>query len=163
MISKHNQLQPITKISKWDERFFSMAQLVAEWSEDQSRKVGAVIIGSAHEVRSTGYNGLPRGINSDVEMRHSKINNEKYLWFEHAERNAIYNAARSGVALEGCEIYTTLFPCSACISAIIQTGISTLSTYAPPKDDPRFDRSFEVAIELIVEANLTLRVFDRSS
>lgn len=98
-----------------------IAKVQALRSKDESAGVGAVIIGPDNEIRSTGYNGMVRGINDDAEYRHQRP--EKYKWFEHAERNAIYNAARMGIALNGCRIYATMFPCTDCTRAIIQVGI----------------------------------------
>ncbi|MCF6273849.1 MAG: deaminase [Rhodobacteraceae bacterium] len=147
--------------SKWDQRFFSMCHLIASWSEDKSRQVGAVIIGPDKEVRSIGFNGLPRGIFSDIEKRHSSKNGEKYYWFEHAERNAIYNAARAGIATKNCEMYCTVFPCSDCLRAIIQSGIIKLHTYLPPEKDPHFHRSFEVSIEMAREVGLEVFVYTK--
>ena len=105
--------------SHWDKRFFDLASLVSSWSEDTSRKVGAIIVADTNEILSTGYNGLPRGVSSDVESRHSKNDGEKYFWFEHAERNAIYNSARNGMRLKGSTLYATLFPCADCARAIV--------------------------------------------
>lgn len=148
-----------TDMDKWDRRFFDICNLIASWSEERGRKVGAVIVGPANEIRSTGYNGLPRGIRSDVEHRHQKSEGEKYLWFEHAERNAIYNAARSGTSVEGCTLYSSLFPCADCVRAIIQSGISHLKTYSAPESDATFARSFEVSAEMLQEANVRVSVF----
>ncbi len=149
----------IVEPDNWDKRFMGLADLISTWSEDQSRKVGAVIVGNAHEIRSTGFNGLPRKISATDQRRHSREEGEKYLWFEHAERNAIYNAARMGVPTDGCTIYSSLFPCSACVSAIIQCGITTLCTFAPPDDDQQFGRSFVVALQMAKESGLKIRVF----
>lgn len=51
---------------------------------------------------------------------------EKYDWIEHAERNAIFNAARVGFQLQGCTMYLNSFPCVECSRAIAVSGISTL-------------------------------------
>src|SRR5260370_31751671 len=48
----------------------------------------------------------------------------KYLWIEHAERNAICNAARAGTAAEGCTIYVEIMPCMDCARAVVQAGIT---------------------------------------
>lgn len=153
----------MVEMDKWDRRFFSVCDLVSSWSEERGRKVGAVIVGPANDIRSTGYNGLPRGINADVERRHQKSEGEKYFWFEHAERNAIYNAARSGTSIEGCTLYSSLFPCADCVRAIIQSGIAHLKTYSPPQSDPTFARSFEVSSEMLAEAGVRVSFFERAS
>jgi dCMP deaminase len=146
-------------MNKWDKRFFDMCDLVSSWSEDASRKVGAVIVGPNNEVRSIGYNGLPRGIRGDIPRRHDRLENEKYYWFEHAERNAIYNAARSGIPVAGCRIYASLFPCADCARAIIQSGISQLYSYSHPENDTTFEKSFSIATEMLAEAGLEVRLF----
>ena len=75
------------KIHKWDLRFLDLAKLVSTWSDDESTKVGAVIVGTSNEIRSTGFNGFPRRIkNSDDRKNRPK----KYFVTEHAERNAIF-------------------------------------------------------------------------
>ena len=146
--------------TNWEKRFFSLANLVSGWSEDNSRRVGAVIVGRANEVRSIGFNGLARGVSPDDKMRFSKDDGEKYYWFEHAERNAIFNAARVGTSTSGCSIYSTLFPCSDCVRAIIQSGITEINTFSPPEGDQHFRRSFEVSIQMVLEADVLIRFFD---
>lgn len=110
----------------WHRHFFKMAELVASKSKDRSTKVGVVVVGPDNEVRSTGYNGFPRGINDDIEERHQRP--AKYAWTEHAERNAIYHAARIGVSLKGCIMYfdSDPYPCQDCARAVIQSGIKTV-------------------------------------
>ena len=78
----------------WDLRWMSVASLVATWSKDRSRKCGAVIVDSRNVLVSLGWNGFPRGVADSPDYRHERP--EKYLWTEHAERNAIYNAAANG-------------------------------------------------------------------
>ena len=110
----------------WDTYFMEMATLVSTKSKDRSTQVGCVIVGPNREVRTTGYNGFCRGIDDDVEERHERP--EKYLWSEHAERNAIYNAARNGIRIEDCTAYTTVFPCADCARGLIQSGVVRIVT-----------------------------------
>jgi dCMP deaminase len=146
--------------ASWDRRWLNLATLIGSWSKDRSRRVGCVFVGSANQILSTGYNGLPRGIDDDVEQRHERP--EKYDWTEHAGRNAIYNAARSGVTLQGSEVYTSLFPCIACARAVIQVGASTLVTHAPDLNDDRWGREFELSIVMLKEAGVTLRLLEET-
>lgn len=113
-------------MTSWDFYFMDMAAFVATKSKDRAKKVGCVIVGPNHEVRTTGYNGFCRGIDDDNRDRHERP--EKYLWTEHAERNAIFNAARNGIRIEDCTAYTTMFPCSDCARGLIQSGIKRLVT-----------------------------------
>lgn len=108
-------------MSKWDVRFLKLAHEVASWSKDRSTKVGAVVVHPDRTPGPYGYNGFPRAVDDDREERHERPN--KYDWTEHAERNAIFNAARVGAAVEGCTMYVTHFPCVDCTRAIIQVGI----------------------------------------
>ena len=86
----------------WKDYFVSIAEQVKEKSKDIKTKIGAVIVGKDNEILSTGYNSFPRGLNDNVVQRQERP--EKYFWFEHAERNAIYNAARIGVSLKQSKI-----------------------------------------------------------
>ncbi len=135
--------------NKWLKRWIDMCELVSTWSEDESTKVGAVIIGSGNTILSTGWNGLPRGI----KQTDRRINERpyKYKWFEHAERNAIYNAARNGVRLEGSIMVVKWYPCSDCARAIIQSGISYLYTPTPDFDHPRWGKDFKLVEEMLKE------------
>ncbi len=111
---------------KWNKRFMELAFLVASWSKDPSTKTGAVIVGPDKEIRSTGYNGPVRGVNDDVQERLERPT--KYDFFEHAERNALYNACLTGVSVKGCTMFATHAPCVDCARAIIQSGIKTVIT-----------------------------------
>lgn len=129
-------------MTKWAERFIQMAEFVAQWSKDPSTKCGAVIVGKDNEVLATGFNGFPRGVaeeektyvglddHDDGDGWITQLNSRwerpaKYEWVEHAERNAIYNAARSGVRLDGSTMFLNyaVACCADCTRAIIQSGI----------------------------------------
>jgi dCMP deaminase len=98
-----------------------LALLASTWSKDRKSKVGAVVVDWRNVVVSIGWNGFPREIDDDVDQRHERP--EKYYWTEHAERNAIYNAAAVGSSLSGCTMYATWTPCADCARAIIQADI----------------------------------------
>ncbi len=108
-------------IPEWDRYYLDICHAVAARSKDPNTKLGCVIVGPAHEIRSTGYNSFPRGIRDDVPER--LVRPAKYLWIEHAERNAICNAARAGTATGGCTLYVEIMPCMDCARAIVQAGI----------------------------------------
>lgn len=141
----------------WDEYFLEMCKTVALRSKDISTKLGAVIVGPDHEIRATGYNSFPRGINDDVPSR--QLRPEKYHWFEHAERNAIYNAARHGVALRGCILYVPWIPCSDCARGIIQVGIDevVVSSFDIPE---RWEKSCTISRTLFSEGCVLLRRYN---
>jgi dCMP deaminase len=113
----------------WDARFLELAQFIANWSKDPSTKVGAVIIGQNKEILSTGYNGFPPGIRETEERLERPT---KYIYTEHAERNALYFAALNGVRISGSTMYASLFPCGNCARGIIRTGIARVVAPKPP-------------------------------
>lgn len=106
----------------WTEYFLLIAENVKLKSKDKSTQIGAVIVGKNNEVLSTGYNSFPRGLNDEITERQERP--EKYYWFEHSERNAIFNAARVGTPLDGSTIYLTSGPpCMDCARGIVNAGI----------------------------------------
>ena len=149
--------------AKWDSRWMALAQLVATWSKDRGRKVGAVIVGPDNEVRSTGFNGIPRGVNDDVEERHDAVTGEKYLWVSHAERNAIYNAALLGVSTKHCTIYVPWYPCIECAKAIVQAGIAKMVCFEPDLADSNWGRDFEKSLIILGEGNVVTKLVEQKN
>lgn len=142
---------------KWDDYFAEMAILVASKSKDPSTKCGAVIIGPDNEVRSTGFNGFPRGVKDDERINERPL---KYYYIEHAERNAIYNAARHGNSLKGCTMYVTGTPCHDCARAIIQSGIKRviiLEGCHAPGFNKRWEESMKHTKIMFKEAKIKVR------
>jgi len=114
-------------VDSWDQYFLYMATVASIKSKDPRCRVGAVIASPTNVVLSTGFNGLPRGVHDDENILGD--HDEKLKVICHAEQNAILNAARIGVALEGASIFVTKFPCLACCNAIIQAGITRIYTH----------------------------------
>jgi dCMP deaminase len=141
----------------WDEYFMGLAKKVASRSKDRSNKVGIALVGPDKEVRSTGYNGFPRGVNDDVEERHQRP--AKYLFTEHGERNGVYNAARAGICTKGCTMFVhtepdRLKPCAECARAVIQSGIVRV-VYGFVKSTPeRWKASCDAASEMFAESGV---------
>lgn len=120
---------------KWNYRFMEVALHISTWSKDPNTKVGCVVVGPDKEIRSQGYNGFPRGVDDNVQTRH--VRPTKYAFYEHSERNAIYNAVRFGASLKGCVLYVTMPPCADCARAIIQSGIKQVYYLEPGPDKVR--------------------------
>jgi dCMP deaminase len=139
----------------WDSRFMRLAEHIGTWSKDRSTRVGCVIVGPNREIRSTGYNGFPRGVDDTPDERHARP--AKYKWTEHAERNAIYNAARIGVSIQGCTMYVPWFPCMDCARGILQSGISVLVAYRPDLNHSQWGDDFRLALTLFEEAGVAIR------
>lgn len=107
----------------WDEYFMGVALLSGQRSKDPGTQVGACIVSNQNKIVGAGYNGLPMGCN-DEDFPWEKTGSflqTKYPYVCHAELNAILN--NIGMDLNGCRIYTALFPCNECSKAIIQSGI----------------------------------------
>jgi dCMP deaminase len=137
-------------VDKWDIRFLDLSMHISEWSKDPSTRVGAVIVDSQRRIISTGYNGLPQG----VEDTDERLNNReiKYKLIIHGERNALLFANRS---VQGCTLYTWPFmPCSSCASMVIQSGIKRV--VAPYSENPRWKEDFVLAQQLFLEAKVQL-------
>ena len=143
----------------WDARFMELALAIATWSKDRSRKIGCVIVGPNNEIRATGYNGFPRRVDDQPPERHERP--LKYLWTEHAERNAIYNAAYSGIVIAGCRMYVPWYPCIDCARAIVQAGIVEFIGVEPDWGDPQWSQGFHIAREMFREAGIAVRFVDR--
>lgn len=149
------------RTAKWDQRFMDLARHVGNWSKDRSTKVGCVIVGPSNEIRAVGYNGFVRGADDDNDERHQRPN--KYIWTEHAERNAIYHAALVGVPLAGCRMYLPWFPCVDCARAIVQCGVTELIALEPDVSDERWGADFRHSIELLREAGTAVRFFPETA
>lgn len=142
----------------WDQYFMSQVYLASMKSKDRSTKVGAIIVGPDNEIRSTGYNNPVRGFDDSREDIHERP--KKYAYFEHAERNAIYNAARMGASLNGCKIYVQWCPCADCARGIIQCGIKEVITHKQhPKQDlnPRWEQSVDYSLDMFKECGVEIK------
>src|SRR5580692_7035730 len=145
-------------IPGWDQYYLDICKVVGARSKDPNTQLGCVIIGPNHEIRSTGYNSFPRGIRDDVPER--LVRPAKYLWIEHAERNAICNAARAGTATEGCTIFVEIMPCMDCARAIVQAGIvevAVSSERMAQYNSAYYDEHFSMVEVLFAEAGIKVR------
>lgn len=141
--------------SKWDARFLDLARLLASWSKDPSTKVGCVVVGPDREIRSTGFNGFPRGVADDERLDDREA---KYPLAVHAEENAVAHAARIGLSLKGCTAYTTFPPCTRCARLLIQAGVSEV--VSDDVDVPsRWVDDVTAARKMMLEANVRVRDF----
>lgn len=103
-------------------------------SPDTSTQLCAVVANKGGTVKwgTLSYNGFVHGWKPTVEDYERP---RKYLVTEHAERRAIYRAAKLGIALEGCTLYCTWAACVDCARAIVESGITKLVRHYPPLDE----------------------------
>ena len=100
----------------WNLHFLAMTYVVANRSFDTSTKCGCIATRDKL-ILSSGFNGPPAG-SLDVQV---PINSrpDKYWYMEHAERNTIYNACKSGINLRGCVFYVSGVPCTDCLRGML--------------------------------------------
>ena len=188
-------------MKNWKEYFVDLTLTVASKSKDPSRQVGCIIVGPDKEIRSTGFNGFPRGVRETTNFEHEVVDTDKdirtqdilykcscgkliehkyndindpfaahfgrqsgvlsrrwdrpikYQFVEHAERNAIYNAARVGTPTLGCSAFVSLAPCVGCARALVQAGI--VEVYGPAFDHTQDDNyHFDIAVKILHEGGI---------
>ena len=138
MIEKHER-------PSWDEYFMMLAHEVATRTTCMRRAVGALIV-KDRRILATGYNGVREQLGVPSGQRHEICRGL------HAEQNALLQAARYGINIEGASIYITTQPCVVCAKMLINAGIGEI-IYQNPYPD-------KLAMELLEESGIKMRVFD---
>ena len=147
-------------MDKWDNRFMEVADLVASWSScfQENRQVGAVIALNKR-ILTTGYNGASSGVKSCKERgvclrRELGIpsgTRHEVCYATHAEQNAIIQAARLGLSVDGATLYCTHQPCVICAKMIINSGIIVYREGYPD----------EFSLQLLGEAGVQIEKFEK--
>ncbi len=145
-------------MDKWDVRFMEMARMVGGWSScyQQNRHVGAVVVRNKR-VLTTGYNGAPAGVSSCAERGECLRRNlniasgtrQEMCYAVHAEQNAICQASKLGVSLEGATLYCTHQPCTICTRMIINSGITKVIYEQGYPDEFALELFKEAGVEII--------------
>lgn len=117
-------VEPMSERVDWHTYFMNIAHQAATRSTCARKHVGAVIVRDK-TILSTGYNGSIRGMPHCDDVGHL-MEDGHCVATVHAEANAIIQAAKNGVRIEGAEIYTTASPCWACFKLITNAGIRTI-------------------------------------
>lgn len=149
----------------WHEYFMLLAKLVSVRSTCNSRKIGAVITKS-NRILATGYNGavhgaphcIDRGPNFCLRRSIGAHDADKYNYCisSHAEVNALDQAARFGIAVDGAALYCTLEPCNWCFKQLIQAGVHEIY-YEQPYDSRNKD--FDLYWRKIMQSHEGISVF----
>jgi dCMP deaminase len=153
-----NQMSVVNNRPSWETYFMDIAMLVAKRATCIRRSVGAVIV-KDKRILSTGYNGVPTGLEHciDTGCLREKMNiasGERHELCRgiHAEQNAIIQAAFHGVSIKGASLFCTNLPCSICAKMVINAGLQTiycLSGYADP-----------MSVGMLKEARIDTIMFD---
>lgn len=133
--------------ASWDEYFMSIARQVATRSTCDRKHVGAVIVRDKM-ILATGYNGSIRGLPHCDEEGHL-MEDGHCTRTVHAEANAIVQAARNGVRVEGGHIYVTASPCFGCFKMVANAGLSRIVFGEFYRDQRIFELASRLGIELL--------------
>lgn len=118
----------------WDEYFMNIAKQVATRATCDRKHVGAVIVRD-RMILATGYNGSIQGLPHCDEVGHDMVDGHCVRTI-HAETNALVQAARKGISIEGAEIYVTASPCWECFKLLANVGLKKIvygEFYREPK------------------------------
>jgi dCMP deaminase len=132
---------------KWEDYFMNIAKQVATRSTCGRKHVGSVIVRD-RTILSTGYNGSIRGMPHCDDVGHM-MENDHCVATIHAEANAILQAAKNGVRIEGSEIYISASPCWICFKMIANAGIKRIYYGEFYRDEKIFDVAKKIGIELV--------------
>jgi len=147
------------KRPSWDEYFLQLAEMMGSRGTCDRGRAGALIV-KDKRIISTGYVGSPAGLPHCDEVGHEMHTvkgddgtvSRHCIRTAHAELNAITNAARVGVPVEGSTIYCKMVPCYTCAKAIINAGIIrlvSLKDYHATKQSKAIFKKAGVKLEII--------------
>ena len=131
----------------WKTYFMNIAKEVATRSTCDRKHVGAVIVRDK-TILSTGYNGSIKGLKHCGDIGHEMVDGH-CVRTTHAEANAIVQAAKNGVSINGSEIFVTASPCYNCFKLIANSGINKIYYDEFYRDDRIIKYASEANIELI--------------
>lgn len=139
-----------------DDRYFlELADRESTFSHDLSTRIGAVIV-QGHGIVARGFNDIPHQVGDTPERRERPA---KYVWTEHAERAAIFNAAKYGNSLLGTTMYTQGIPCADCARAVIMSGIARVVVWKKGtglEETSRWTDSIQAGKTMLEEAGVEI-------
>ena len=137
-----------TKLQRpsWDEYFMEIAHLVKKRATCIRRQVGAVLVKDKN-ILATGYNGSIGGLGHCDEEGHM-LEDGHCVRTIHAEANAIIQAAKNGVRIDGGTVYVTASPCWGCFKMIANAGLVRIVYGEFYRDQRIFDFAQRLGIEL---------------
>jgi dCMP deaminase len=106
-------------------------EYAAKNSTDPTTQNGAMLVNKAGEIVAKGANRFPRGVRENEDRREKP---QKYFYMGHAEKYAIFEAARKGIKTEGLTMYCPWSVCAECARAIIQAGIKKVVAHKQAMD-----------------------------
>ena len=138
---------------KWDIYFLAIAKVVATRATCDRLHVGAVIV-KDRVIMSTGYNGSIRGTPHCDSAGHL-MEGEHCVRVIHSESNAIVQAAKMGIRVDGADMYVSASPCWPCFRLIANAGIKRVFYGEEYNLDPKIAQmSMEAGVSLHNLSNL---------
>jgi len=131
----------------WEDYFMNIAKEIASRSTCDRKHVGSLIVRDK-TILSTGYNGSIRGMPHCDDFGHM-MENDHCVATIHAESNAVLQAAKNGVMIDGSEIYITASPCWPCFKMLVNAGIKKIYYGEFYRDERIFDVAKKLGIELV--------------
>jgi dCMP deaminase len=131
----------------WDQYFMNIANVVASRSTCPRKFVGSVIVRN-RTILSTGYNGSIRGMPHCSDEGHM-MENDHCVATIHAEANAIIQAAKNGVMIDGGDCYVTASPCWNCFKQLANAGVRRIVFGEFYRDERIFSVAERLTIDLV--------------
>ena len=143
----------------WDEYFMEICRVVGNRATCDRGKSGAIIV-KDKRVMTTGYVGSPAGLPHCDEIGHEFKDTihadgtitKHCLRTVHAEQNAICQAAKFGIAIDGSTLYCKMTPCYVCAKMIINSGIKRVvaeNDYHAGEDTKRVFKEAGITFEIV--------------
>ncbi len=118
----------------WDEYFMALALLISTRSPCERLHVGCVLVSTGerkNRVIAAGYNGFLPGT-----PHISRVRDGHEQATVHAEQNAIADAARRGISVDGAVAYISHYPCLNCAKILASAGIAVIKYHYDYRNDP---------------------------
>ena len=128
-ITNHKYMQTHKRPS-WDEYFMEITNIVGERGTCDRGRCGAIVTKN-NRTLATGYAGSPQGMPHCDDAGHEihevieddGTHSKHCIRTTHAEQNAICQAARMGISIDGGTLYCKMEPCYTCAKMIVNCGI----------------------------------------
>ena len=134
-----------TERPSWDDYFIANAVLLSSRSPCERLHVGCIMVSQDNRILATGYNGFIAG-----SAHKSRMKDGHEQATVHAEQNAISDAAKRGVRLEGATAYITHYPCINCTKIMVASGIKKIIYADDYKNEP-------ISTEILEDAGIIFR------
>lgn len=124
----------------WTDYFINIARVVATRATCPRKSVGCVVVSRDHHILTTGYNGSPPGVTHCIDAECDMLDGH-CVRASHAETNAVAQAARHGVSIQGSTVYVTAYPCWNCFRQLLAAGAREVIYDEVYRKDERVERT----------------------